>query len=161
MLITLIILESYTTYKAEGQIFDASITDIASVVFSTHLLLVYLKLATTVDAENFGRFYALTLLIFTVYAGILFVLSTSLGPLSLRYLDESGLFTQKAFLTIGPIAVGLIIPDQTYATFLKNRLSYKKYHKEFKDLEEEYQTVIAMKNKLKKDLIKQRERSLS
>ena len=162
MLITLIILESYTAFKFEGQIFDASLTDIATVVFSTQLLLVYLKLITAINSESFGRFYGLTILIFTLYVGMLILLSTGLGPLSLRYIDETGLLNQKAFLTIGPIAIGFIIPDQTYATFLKNRLSYKKYHSHFKELEEEYQTVVALKNKLKKDLLLQkRERSFS
>jgi len=95
--------------------------------FSILLLLVYLKLVISHNTQVFGRFYALTIFVFSAYVILMMILSGSVGPLSLRYLDESGLISKQALVMLVPVAIAATLPDLFHYLLVKNYGSYRAY----------------------------------
>ena len=55
-------------------------------------------------------------------------------------------------MTIGPVAAAVIAPDLMFYFSIRNYASYKKYHKQFEELNEEMDALLHQRAKIIREL---------
>lgn len=95
MVVTTVILNSFTMFTVDGVPYDTSYTDSSTLVYSTVLLVVYAKLSIALYNTSVCS-YVLSILFTCVYVGLLSVLQIDIGPLDMRYIARSSFWPAEA-----------------------------------------------------------------